>query len=473
MHYLLNRVSAFSAIGTLMLVFFLTMSCENTARAADDADVVTQEDFDTLWNFKEMFVCPKQVTWGEKKPITRDFYRMRGISFSDPLSSNPLQGYVRELYFDSVPYRGKPTRIFARYARPDGKGPFPAMILIHGGGGTAFPDWAEHWARRGYAALIFDLKGCGSDGERMQDGIPGIEDNTIFGASIDTPDGVDAKEYGFISLSPLRRGAPTDTTPDAKLKRNPRDIWAYQAISAIVRGHALLESFPEIDKERIGATGISWGGYLSSIIAGFDPKLKVVVPVFGCGFFHEHGAWEGLLNQRMSKKNMLKWVALYDPSSHTKNAKCAMMFTNGTNDSHFPMNTMKKSALQSQGPVTICLIIRIVHQHRWDIREVEPYIDSIIDYGTPFLQVSRIKRENQTVIATYRGSVEARRASLVYTCDGGPWKPRYWDSIPAKLDVNTQTISAELPKDKKVTAYFLMLTDERNFSVSTLHEENN
>jgi hypothetical protein len=76
------------------------------------------------------------------------------------------------------------------------------------------------------------------------------------------------------------------------------------------------------------------------------------------------------------------------------------------------------------------------------------------------------------VSATYRGPVEAQRAALVYTCDSGPWRPRNWDSRPAKLDTKTRTISAELPQDKKVTAYYLMLTDERNFSVSTLHEEN-
>ena len=175
----------------------------------------------------------------------------------------------------------------------------------------------------------------------------------------------------------------------------------------------------------------------------------------------------------MSKKNMQKWVALYDSSSHIKNAKCPMMFVNGINDFFLPMHMMKKTALQCQGPVTMCLILQIVHQHRWDIREVEPYVDSIIDYGTPFLHVSRIKREGQAVSAAYGGPVEARRATLVYTCDAGPWKQRKWDTMPAILDPAAKTISAELPKDRKVTAYYLMLTDERNFSISTLQEENN
>lgn len=460
-----------SPAATATLILLMVLPVVGTARA-DDPDAVTQADFDALWNFKELFARPQTVTWGEKKPIIRDFYRVRGINLVDPLTSHPDQGYIRDLWFDSVPYRGQPTRVFARYARPDGKGPFPAMLLIHGGGGTAIPEWAEHWARRGYAALVFDLNGRDGDGKRMPDGLPNLEDNTIFGAPLDTPEGTETNEFGFISLHPLRPGAPADPTPEAKRKRDPRDIWGYQAISAIVRGHALLASFPEVDPERIGATGISWGGYLSCILAGFDPKVKVVVPVFGCGFFHEHGAWEDLLNKRMTAKNMRKWVALYDPSSHMDRARCAMMFANGVNDSHFPMNTMKKTALQCQGTVAMCVIQHIVHQHRWDIREVEPYIDSVIDCGTPFLQVSRIRRENQAVSATYTGPVDAERAALVFTGDSGPWRPRRWTSIPATLDTKTRTLSAELPKDKPVTAYYLMLTDERGFSISTLHEEN-
>src|ERR1700674_3901356 len=47
---------------------------------------------------------------------------------------------VRALYFESVPWKGKPTRVFAYYGAPAGRN-LPALVLIHGGGGTAF---AEH-----------------------------------------------------------------------------------------------------------------------------------------------------------------------------------------------------------------------------------------------------------------------------------------------------------------------------------------
>src|SRR5690242_11850082 len=71
-------------------------------------------------------------------------------------------GLVQEVYYQGEPYHGKPTRVFAYLGRPaTGTGPFPAMVLVHGGGGKAFRDWAEHWAKRGYVALAMDTAGCG------------------------------------------------------------------------------------------------------------------------------------------------------------------------------------------------------------------------------------------------------------------------------------------------------------------------
>ena len=71
-------------------------------------------------------------------------------------------------------YKGKPTRVFAYYASPvtlgvkgAAKKHFPGVVLIHGGGGTAFKEWAELWAQRGYAAIAMDLAGCGPDGKPL------------------------------------------------------------------------------------------------------------------------------------------------------------------------------------------------------------------------------------------------------------------------------------------------------------------
>ena len=87
---------------------------------------------------------------------------------------------TQEVYYAGEPFQGKPTRIFAYYARPaQGDGPFPAMLLVHGGGGKAFREWAEHWAKRGYVALAMDLAGHGPDG-RLPDGGPEQDDAGKF-----------------------------------------------------------------------------------------------------------------------------------------------------------------------------------------------------------------------------------------------------------------------------------------------------
>src|SRR5690606_33907498 len=131
-----------------------------------------------------------------------------------------------------------------------GEGPFPAMVLVHGGGGKAFPEWARLWADRGYAAIAMDLSGRGPDGERLPDGGPEQSDGEKF----------------------------RDFEPDEAGR-----MWSYHAVAAAVRAHSFLAARPEVDGDRIGVTGISWGGYLTCIVAGIDDRVKVAVPVYGCG----------------------------------------------------------------------------------------------------------------------------------------------------------------------------------------------
>ena len=52
---------------------------------------------------------------------------------------------VRSLMYRGLEYRGKPTKVFAFYASPATLNPdepkgkkYPGIVLIHGGGGTAF-----------------------------------------------------------------------------------------------------------------------------------------------------------------------------------------------------------------------------------------------------------------------------------------------------------------------------------------------
>ena len=71
---------------------------------------------------------------------------------------------IRELFYKGEPYEGRSTGVFAYYASPATLGidktpgkKFPAVVLIHGGGGNAFEQWVNVYAKRGYAAISMDL----------------------------------------------------------------------------------------------------------------------------------------------------------------------------------------------------------------------------------------------------------------------------------------------------------------------------
>ena len=156
------------------------------------------------------------------------------------------EGNVHALLSAGEKYRGKPTRVFAYYASPRTlgqavKGKVPGIVLVHGGGGTAFANWAQLWAKRGYAVIAMDLAGCGEGRKRLPDGGPGQSHTDKF-STIDEP---------------------------------LENQWSYHAVANVIRGHSLLRSFAGVDGDRVALTGISWGGYLTCLVSGVDDRFAM------------------------------------------------------------------------------------------------------------------------------------------------------------------------------------------------------
>ena len=376
------------------------------------AGVAAGQDAATLWNPDAYFARPPSVEWG------------------DP------DGLVRPIYYEGEHFNGKPTRVFAYYGRPQGDGPFPAVLLIHGGGGKAFANWAELWAKRGYVALAPDLAGNGPNG-RLADGGPNQDDNGKF------------RDF---------------TVDDGDYK----NMWTWQVIAALLRGHALLAAQKEVDADRIAATGLSWGGYLTCILASVDTKLKAAVPVYGCGFLDENSTWKdnGRFD-KMSPEQRSRWVSLFDPSRHLDRAACPMLFVNGTNDFAYPPDSWNRSTLLPKGPVNRSFTIKLPHGHIFTFKEVDAFIDAVLlKDAKPLATVSsiRIGDDKKTLAATFRSEVPIVKAELIGTVDDGVWQKRNWVSIQATIDGDK--VSATLPIEN-ATAYCLLLTDERDLRVST------
>jgi dienelactone hydrolase len=356
---------------------------------------------------------------------------------------------MRALYYEGLPWKGQPTRVFAWYGVPDVKpasGKFPAIVLVHGGGGTAFADWVKLWNSRGYAALAMDT--CGSLPSRGY-GEPGGAGNRPRHESSGPP-GWDAS-FDQIDW-------PVE------------DQWPYHAVADILLANSLLRSFPEVDANRIGITGISWGGYLTAIAASGDPRFRFAVPVYGCGFLGDNSVWLPAF-ARLGPEKARKWLGLWDPSVYLPRARMPFLWVAGTNDFAYPLDSLQKSYRLPKSPRTLAIRLRMQHGHSGpgeSPEEIHAFADQVVNAGQPLASIQSQRRSGRKVSVHYRAHVPLERAELIYTTQTGKWQDRLWLTVPAAVDPRRRTVIATLPEG--VTVYYFNLIDRRGLIVSSEHE---
>ena len=357
------------------------------------------------------------------------------------------KGPVRSLFYEGEPFKGHPTRVFAYYASPATLDPnaakgqkFPGVVLLHGGGGTAFSDWAKLWAKRGYAAIAMDLAG-----HRPEEGKSPFDPKNLKPMSDGGPDQGDVGKFKSVDESPTEQ-------------------WTYHAVADALLAHSLLRSFPEVDPDRTAVTGISWGGYLTVIVAGVDTRFKAAVPVYGCGHLQENSAWLKHFDA-MTPAQRERWGALWDPSKYTAAISMPTLFMNGTNDLAYPLDSYMKTYNEVPGQKQIRVTIKMPHSHPdgWAPAEIGQFIDQHLRKGHPLPVVGPVERDGQKVTAKCQtdGKLTAR---LNYTTGEGAFKDREWQSQPA--DVKDGTVSATLPS-QATTGWFLTVTDDHNATISS------
>ncbi len=369
---------------------------------------------------------------------------------------------VRSLFYTGESYVGKPTRVFAYFASPstlaaantsdsgraitDGStAKYPAVVLVHGGGGTAFREWAELWAERGYAAIAMDLAGTRPiEGENphkaenrtaLVDGGPGQGDDEKFG-SIDKP---------------------------------ATEQWPYHAVANVILAHSWIRSLESVDAERTAVTGISWGGYLTCIAAGVDSRFKAAVPVYGCGFLHENSAWLSRF-EKMSAVQQQRWVELWDPSRYLPHVSMPILFVNGTNDFAYPLDSYMKSydavPVRADVEKQLAIIVNRPHGHPpgWAPIEIGLFIDHCLLDQPALCQVSDPQLVDGQVRLNVVGDRLPLAAELHYTTDTAEINKRNWFTTPANVSGNE--ITADAPP-ATATAWFLTVKDARSAVVST------
>ncbi|MEX0321878.1 MAG: acetylxylan esterase [Puniceicoccaceae bacterium] len=351
------------------------------------------------------------------------------------------QAGMTGILYSSSPYEEQDVEVFAYYSAPEGKVPaggWPAVVCVHGGGGTAFHEWVKAWNDHGYAAISMDLEGHfpirEKEGDRKSPRIP-------------TP-----------KPGPSRVGIFHD------FEEPVEEQWYYHAVSQAILAHSLIRSFPEVNADKTGLTGISWGGNLTSTIMGVDNRFKFAIPVYGCGFLPDSDGNQGEAIKPGKHSEVV--FDNYDGSAYFSNVTYPTFWVNGTNDKHFPMPSTQNSANATIGPVTIRYELEMRHGHYpgWEPKEIYAFADSVVKGGTPLAKIGKPKiTVDGAIEVSYSSSNQIKLAKLLYTKDTTAWPVRKWIEVPA--DVSASSLSAAVPEG--ATVLYFNATDERGLMVSS------
>ncbi len=153
-----------------------------------------------------------------------------------------------DLYFTGV----GGARVHAKYLRPRGAtAPHPAVLLFHGYTGNC-GEWSDKlsWVSQGYSVAALDCRGQGGE----SDDVGGVSGTTMRGHIV--------------------RGL-TDALQGRPERLLFRQIYLDTAMLA-----RIVMGFPEVDAERVAATGGSQGGALTLACAALTPSLRKAAPLF-------------------------------------------------------------------------------------------------------------------------------------------------------------------------------------------------
>jgi hypothetical protein len=231
-----------------------------------------------------------------------------------------------------------------------------------------------------------------------------------------------------------------------------------------------LQSQPGVDPKRIGVTGISWGGYLTSIVSSLDHRFRFGTPVYGCGFLSEDSAWLKNFAQ-LGPDRTAKWVRLWDPKSYLPLGRIPMFWINGTNDFAYVPPSWQSSYRLPRGRRMLSFQVRMKHSHPDGAKpaEIFAYAKAALQSGIPLVRILRQGVTREEAWAVYHRRVAPQQAEICFTTDTGKWQDRNWRTLPASIDPRTHHVSARIPNGARV--YFLTLADARGLIVSTEHQE--
>lgn len=378
------------------------------------------------------------------------------------LSRGQEQGVeVTRLKFLSrvVPDSGAKVIIYAIMAKPTTPGPHPGVLVCHGGGGYAdmVGQAVIGWAKRGYVSVCQDQPGiCNrakarSTGPCMEPGAP------LLGISDD----------------------PTESA-------------LYDGVAAALNGLRLLRSQPEVDRQRIGVFGGSWGGYMTTMVSGISgDRVHAAFSVYGCGYFDVGSNWAHAL-RTMQPGPRETWLKHLDAGRRAKNLSAAYFVPSPSNDWYFWPSAVMRTLADMPGEKNYCFMPNDSHSLRQpggmsgppkvNHAENRTYMEIVwMDYhlrgaGLPFPRCAvegEPRRDGNTIRVRFRVQkpMPLKQSRVCYAAGELAWRMKWWSSAPAEpCEDDNAAYEARIPVDEpgEPIHWFGLVSDEQNRSVSTL-----
>jgi cephalosporin-C deacetylase len=189
------------------------------------------------------------------------------------------------LYFTGV----GGARVHAKLLRPSkADKPHPAILMFHGYTGNA-GDWTDKlgYVAQGYTVAALDCRGQGG----LSEDIGGVIGNTHHGQII--------------------RGL------EDALKGEPEKLLFRQIFLDTAQLAKIVMDMPDVDPDRVGATGGSQGGALTVACIALEPRIKQAVPVYP--FLSDYKrVWE-MDQAKDAYKELQEYFRFFDPTHENEN----------------------------------------------------------------------------------------------------------------------------------------------------------
>ncbi len=382
---------------------------------------------------------------------------MDGVTFDYcPEYDSTAYPGVKAMWVQGVKMGGKDTKFFAYIGFPEGASasdPVPGVVLVHGGAGTAFPEWVKLWNDKGYAAIAMCNVGLAP---------------SVAGMPNPSPTNVNGCWRNYLTAEELAAD-PRVLTPyndDMRTSQGKLDqMWMYHAVSQTMICNTLLRSDERVDADRVGITGISWGGVITSITIGYDNRFAFAIPVYGTGYLHESLGW---IKYRFNAPGTAE---LWEPSLKLKNVKMPILWLGWSNDTPFSINSFDKSYADTASHAAMTFLQNQGHGYYegWGPAEIYRFADSVVKDGQPLTTCKTQPQASHNISFEINKPADAKTvtAKVYYLTEPMTYAPdndacqiqQRWKSTRAT--VSGTTITATLP-DTADNFYVEITTVDQN-----------